>query len=69
MKINLSKNARTVLEKRYLKKDDSGQVTESPENMFKRVAKSVAEADRIFAPDWDDIQKTEVDFLEMLENL
>ena len=51
MKLSISKNARVVLEKRYLKKDASGNAIESPENMFQRVARSVAEADRLFDPD------------------
>ena len=42
----LSDNARIVLEKRYLKKDQSGKPTERPEDMFWRVATVVAEADR-----------------------
>jgi ribonucleoside-diphosphate reductase alpha chain len=42
----LSQNARTVLEKRYLVKDKSGKPTERPEDMFWRVATTVAEADR-----------------------
>ena len=42
----LNQNARTVLEKRYLKKDTAGKPTERPEDMFWRVATSVAEADR-----------------------
>ncbi len=42
----LSQNARTVLEKRYLVKDKSGKPTETPEDLFWRVATVVAEADR-----------------------
>ena len=42
----LSKNARTVLEKRYLVKDKTGAPTEQPEDLFWRVATVVAEADR-----------------------
>ena len=42
----LSKNARTVLEKRYLVKDNTGKPVETPEAMFWRVATVVAEADR-----------------------
>ncbi len=42
----LSKNARTVLEKRYLIKDETGAAVETPESLFWRVATVVAEADR-----------------------
>ena len=68
MKISLSKNARTVLEKRYLKKDDRGRAVESPETMFQRVAKSVAEADKLFDPGAD-VTKTEIKFQRLLANL
>ena len=68
MKLSISKNARVVLEKRYLKKDDSGNAIESPENMFQRVARSVAQADRLFDPDAD-VEKTEIQFQKLLANL
>ncbi|MDQ6737103.1 MAG: adenosylcobalamin-dependent ribonucleoside-diphosphate reductase, partial [Gemmatimonadota bacterium] len=42
----LNQNARTVLSKRYLIKDRTGAPTEQPEDMFWRVASTVAEADR-----------------------
>ncbi|MBP1600888.1 MAG: ribonucleoside-diphosphate reductase, adenosylcobalamin-dependent, partial [Acidobacteria bacterium] len=38
-------NARTVLEARYLRKDDAGRVIETPDEMFRRVAHEVARAD------------------------
>ncbi|HWE40921.1 MAG TPA: vitamin B12-dependent ribonucleotide reductase [Gemmatimonadaceae bacterium] len=44
--VTLSQNARTVLAKRYLVKDDKGKPVESPEDLFWRVATVVAEADR-----------------------
>src|SRR5260221_653033 len=43
--VTLSQNARTVLGKRYLVKDKTGSPTESPEDLFWRVATVVAEAD------------------------
>ncbi|HET7599699.1 MAG TPA: ribonucleotide reductase N-terminal alpha domain-containing protein, partial [Gemmatimonadales bacterium] len=42
----LSPNAITVLEKRYLMKDEAGQPVEGPADLFWRVARTVAEPDR-----------------------
>ena len=47
----LNQNARTVIEKRYLIKDATGMPTEQPEDMFWRVASTVAEADRRYGAD------------------
>jgi ribonucleoside-diphosphate reductase alpha chain len=44
--VTLSSNARTVLDKRYLVRDASGKSIETPEDMFWRVATTVADADR-----------------------
>ena len=44
-KIKLSNNALQILEKRYLKKDMEGKVTEKPEDLFLRVANNIALAD------------------------
>jgi ribonucleoside-diphosphate reductase alpha chain len=44
--LSLSPNAITVLEKRYLIKDDGGKPIETPEDLFWRVARTIAEADR-----------------------
>jgi ribonucleoside-diphosphate reductase alpha chain len=46
--IKLSDNARVVLEKRYLRKDDAGTIVEQPEEMFFRVAQAIAGAEKIF---------------------
>ncbi|MHC5055210.1 MAG: adenosylcobalamin-dependent ribonucleoside-diphosphate reductase, partial [Planctomycetota bacterium] len=48
-----SKTAECVLRARYLLKDESGRVVETPEEMFRRVAGHVASAERIFDPDAD----------------
>ena len=44
-KIDLTENARLVLTKRYLKKDDRGEPIEAPEDMFRRVAANIAQAE------------------------
>ncbi|HSQ33162.1 MAG TPA: ribonucleotide reductase N-terminal alpha domain-containing protein, partial [Gemmatimonadaceae bacterium] len=44
--VSLSANARTVLEKRYLVKNEKSKPVEQPEDLFWRVATVVAEADR-----------------------
>ena len=41
----ISKNALTVLEKRYLGKDENGNVLESVEDMFRRVSDTIAAVD------------------------
>jgi ribonucleoside-diphosphate reductase alpha chain len=47
----LSDNAVTVLQKRYLKKDDNGNVCETPEDLFFRVAENIASAEKLFNAD------------------
>ncbi len=46
--MELSDNALKVLRRRYLLKDEHGQVTETPEQMFRRVAGYVASADELY---------------------
>jgi ribonucleoside-diphosphate reductase alpha chain len=48
--LTLSPNAVTVLERRYLARDESGKLTETPEGLFRRVAKNIAQAERGYAP-------------------
>ncbi|WP_406678534.1 vitamin B12-dependent ribonucleotide reductase [Moorella sp. ACPs] len=47
--MKLTNNARIILEKRYLKKEN-GVPVETPEEMFRRVARAVAGAEKIFNP-------------------
>jgi ribonucleoside-diphosphate reductase alpha chain len=44
----ITNNARTVLERRYLKRDQEGNVLETPVDMFRRVAETIAGADKKF---------------------
>ena len=42
----LSPNAVTVLERRYLRRDEDGKVLETPKDMFTRVADTIAAAEK-----------------------
>lgn len=50
-KVNLTENAKTVLEKRYLRRDENGIVVEEAEELFFRVAENIAGAECKFNPD------------------
>jgi ribonucleoside-diphosphate reductase alpha chain len=65
----LSENARKVLEKRYLKKDDNGRPIETAEDMFRRVAKNIATADSYYGKTAEEIAATEEDFFRMMTAL
>jgi len=45
---NISINSKTVLERRYLKKDENGKVIETPRDLFMRVATTIAQADKTY---------------------
>lgn len=64
----LNSNAIKVLEKRYLVKDENGKVMETPEDMFKRVAATIAAADGIYDSSAD-IKATEDKFFKLINNL
>jgi len=66
--VSLSSIALRVLEKRYLKKDIHGNVAETPEEMFRRVAKTVAAAELIYDPEAD-VRVKEEEFYELMASL
>ena len=63
-----SDNAITVLERRYLKKNETGEVVEEPKDMLWRVAWTIAEGEKPFEPEAD-IKKLAVEFYEMMAKL
>lgn len=65
--VMLSKNALTVLQKRYLKKGPDGKPIETPEELFLRVAKAIAEADKRFGV--EDVTDLENRFYNLMVNL
>lgn len=60
----LSENARVVLERRYLKKNENG--CEAPQDMLRRVAQTIAEADAAYGGEAD---KTAQEFFDMMDSL
>ncbi|MEB3298083.1 MAG: vitamin B12-dependent ribonucleotide reductase [Candidatus Sericytochromatia bacterium] len=65
----LSKNALTVLEKRYLRKDEKGEIAETPLEMFARVASTLAEVDRSYGADEVEVRTSTERFLRVLTTL
>ena len=49
----ISSNALRVLEKRYLRKNIKGMITETPEELFSRVASDIARAENRLLVSWD----------------
>ncbi|MFM2141326.1 MAG: hypothetical protein RLZZ25_1591 [Gemmatimonadota bacterium] len=62
----LSQNARTVLDKRYLVKDKTGKSVETPEDMFWRVATTVAEPERRYGATEKQVEKVARQFYELM---
>lgn len=63
-----SKNAIRVLEKRYLRRNDSGELVETPEQMVNRVAACVSEADSKYGLSEKEVQKLKSSYVELMEN-
>lgn len=65
--IQLSENALTVLKKRYLLKNENGEIVETPDQLFHRVARFIAAADDAY-PDGNRKRFEQV-FYEIMSNL
>ena len=66
--VEFSSNALTVLERRYLMKDGEGKVIETPQDMFRRVARNIASAELIYDPQTD-VEAMEEEFYQLMANL
>ena len=62
--IDLSENGRIILEKRYLRKDENGKVSETIEQLFERVARTVAEPDEQYR----DKDRTFIEFYNLVSS-
>jgi ribonucleoside-diphosphate reductase alpha chain len=67
--IHVSDNALVVLKRRYLAKDKEGRVIETPKEMFIRVAKFIAEADRNYGATDDQVDATAQHFFDVMAEL
>lgn len=63
---NWSKQALKVLEERYLLRDETGQVVESPEQMCWRVCWEIASADVLWGSSRQEVKKTAEEFYKLL---
>ncbi len=66
--MQLSVNSMTVLERRYLARDVEGNVIESPEDMFRRVARYIAAADQEYTTS-KEVKSVEEKFYKMMTEL
>ena len=66
--MKIAENARTVLEKRYLAKDEKGKAKETVEGLFKRVADTIAKGDLIYDEEAD-IKSISDEFYNMMTDL
>ncbi|MFN3621325.1 MAG: vitamin B12-dependent ribonucleotide reductase [Nitrososphaerales archaeon] len=64
--LKLSVNAAIVLQKRYLRRDDTGRVIETPSEMFRRVAHCIAKVERRYG---GDTNRAEKDFYNLMASL
>jgi ribonucleoside-diphosphate reductase alpha chain len=65
----LTENARRVLEKRYLKRDEKNRVTETPKELFMRVAWNLAQAERYYGGDEGRVEAAARCFYRLMANL
>ncbi len=63
----LSLNALQVLERRYLQKDENGKIVESPEDMFRRVANNIAQAEKNYKG--GNVEEAEEKFYKIMTQL
>ncbi len=66
--MELTQNARTVLERRYLIRGEDGKPTETVEDLFRRVARAIAAPDKNYNPKADLIG-LENEFYDMMTDL
>ncbi len=67
--LKLPLNSILVLERRYLQKDESGKVIESTGQMFRRIAKGIAEVEKRYGKSNSEIKALENEFYRIMTSL
>ncbi len=65
----ISENASVVLDKRYLQKNDAGDIIETPEGMFRRVAKALSVPEFKYEKTPSEVAEIEESFFKMMASL
>jgi ribonucleoside-diphosphate reductase alpha chain len=65
----LTQNAIKVLEKRYLKKNEEGRIVETPEELFRRIASTIAKADLDYKKTGEEAKALGEEFYKMMTSL
>jgi len=66
---DLSENALRVLKERYLKKDENGNVIETPKELFWRVAENIASAEENYGKSGEEIKRISEEFFSSMNAL
>ena len=68
-RLNFSNNALEVLKRRYLLKDENGDITETPKQLVERIANNIALADKNYGANEEQYEATAKKFYDVMANL
>lgn len=66
--LKLPLNTITVLASRYLRKDENRKIIETPRQLLRRVARAIAESDKLYGASDELVAQTEAEFYDMMTN-
>ncbi len=69
IKPEFTENALAILERRYLKRDEDGNVIETPEDMLRRVSELVASAEKLYGASDREVSEWELRFYNLMASL
>ncbi|MFA5007641.1 MAG: vitamin B12-dependent ribonucleotide reductase [Candidatus Omnitrophota bacterium] len=67
--MNFSPNALVVLKKRYLKKNEKGQIVENPVELVERVSSAIASVEKKYGATKEKAEEVKKNFFEIIANL